>query len=65
MTQGKSHCALTYQQRSKAITELNRVQEDPIKKNPRKFDEIDKREQFTEDEKWKEFKKIWGTILIV
>ena len=39
MTSGKSHCALTYQQRSKAITELNRVQEDPIKKNPRKFGE--------------------------
>lgn len=39
MTWKKSHCALTYQQRSKAITELNRVQEDPIKKNPRKFGE--------------------------
>lgn len=39
MTWRKSHCALTYQQRSKAITELNRVQEDPIKKNPRKFGE--------------------------
>jgi hypothetical protein len=39
MTWGKSRCALTYQQRSKAITELNRVREDPIKKNPRKFGE--------------------------
>lgn len=39
MTWGKSHCALTYQQRSKAITGLNTVEEDPIKRNPRKFGE--------------------------
>lgn len=39
MTWRKSHCALTYQQRSKAITELNTVEEDPIKRNPRKFGE--------------------------